>query len=158
MPQGRLTHHPQNVIKLRLVLALAPSLAGASPAVSRGNSDRREGEFTPTWSGPLAGGMRQNPMRGLRRKLRGRRSVAVDSPYQKLLETCVEHSEKQPFAGRENQYVSFQAPGFGARNLLLGLTSMQVPLNATRFCKSTVARSANFARIRMREDSECAPG
>src|SRR5579859_2238037 len=47
MPQGRLTHHPQNVIKLRLVLALAPSLAGASPAVSRGNSDRRQGEFTP---------------------------------------------------------------------------------------------------------------
>ena len=39
----RLTRLPQNVIKLRLVLALAPSLAGAPPAVSRGNSDRRGG-------------------------------------------------------------------------------------------------------------------
>src|SRR5437870_5734362 len=55
-----LTGFLQNVIKLRFVLALAPGLAGASPAVSRGNSDRRAASLPRLRSGPLAGGMRKN--------------------------------------------------------------------------------------------------
>src|SRR5437660_12914785 len=55
-----LTGFLQNVIKLRFVLALAPGLAGASPAVSRGNSDRRAASLPRLRPGPLAGGMRKN--------------------------------------------------------------------------------------------------
>src|SRR5919108_5987149 len=92
---------PPKCYKTAIWLALAPSLTSASPAVSRGNSDRRaaslpqvddptspgfSGNLSGRRSGPLAGGMRQNPMRGLRGIARGRRSVAVSGPLLELSE------------------------------------------------------------------------